>query len=221
MDNDTARETLALIREQGIIAIMRRLPRESLIRTAEALIKGGVRLIEVTFDQQGSINDTAEEIAALNAEFGGSACIGAGTVLTYPQLAAAREAGARYIISPDTNEDIVLATKKAGLVSMPGALTPTEVTHAHELGADMIKIFPAGQFGPGYFKALKAPLSHISLAAVGGVSYGDIGAFVKAGAEAFGISSGLFPAGAIEHRAYGEVLSMAQRYSAAFKEAVR
>ncbi len=219
--SSNAQNTLDLIRRHGIIAIMRRLPGDALLRTAEALLKGGVQLIEVAFDQNGSITDTAEAIARLAAEFSHELCLGAGTVLTYAQLSAAREAGARYIIAPDTNAEIIEATRAAGLVSIPGALTPTEISRAYALGAHMVKVFPAGQMGPGYFAAIKAPLSHIPLAAVGGVDVSDVRAYRRAGAEAFGISSRLISAEAVRCGVYGDITAKARAFSTAFTEALQ
>ena len=213
-------DTLSFIKRHGIITVLRGIPGDKLMRTARALYVGGVRLIEVTFDQLGSIDACANSIRALCGEFGCDVCIGAGTVMTKAQLVFAKEAGAKYIIAPNTDGDIVKMTKAAGLVSIPGALTPTEIVNAHSLGADMVKIFPAGQFGPKYFAALKAPLAHIPLAAVGGVTPDNLGAFKKAGAEAFGISTGIVKPEFLESGDYASITALASNFLEAFEKEI-
>ncbi|MEG1811375.1 MAG: bifunctional 4-hydroxy-2-oxoglutarate aldolase/2-dehydro-3-deoxy-phosphogluconate aldolase [Clostridia bacterium] len=208
-------DTFSLIKEHSIILIMRNLPKSKLLRAANALIRGGIRLVEVTFDQLGEMDDTAESIRTLIDEFGDALCIGAGTVMNIAQLKAAKQAGAKYIISPNTDPDVVCATKAAGLLSMPGALTPSEIVNAHALGADVVKIFPAGQMGLGYFSALRAPLAHIPLAAVGGVTPDNICAFRKAGAVAFGISTGILKQSLVDSGAYDDITAAALAYAAA------
>ena len=210
-------DTLNMIRHYGVIAVLRGIERDRLLRVANALRNGGVRLIEVTFDQSGSIEDTANAIAALTDEFSFTMCIGAGTVMTKPQLVFAKEAGAKYIISPNTDGEIVQMTKAAGLVSIPGAFTPTEVANAHALGADMVKIFPAGQLGPKYFSALKAPLKHIPLAAVGGITLDNLDEFQRAGAEAFGISTGIVKPEFLKNEDYGMIERVASLYVERFR----
>ena len=112
---------------------------------------------------------------------------GAGTVLKKSQIAQTKAAGGHFIISPDTNPDIITETKKEGLVSIPGALTPNEATLAHRCGADFVKLFPLTQLGVGYLKTICAPLSHISFLAVGGVRIGNILDYLHSGACGVGV----------------------------------
>lgn len=205
-------DILDTILESGIIAISRGFYGDDLKYTVAALARAGIRAFEVTFEQNGNIDNTAEAIKMLNAEFGESCAIGAGTVLTMEQLSAARYAGAEYIISPNVDIEIVGTTKKMGIVSIPGAMTPTEIISAHKAGADIVKLFPAGTLGVSYFKAVRAPLSHIRLAAVAGVTLENIADFKKAGACCFGISSGLFDRTLIKNGEFDEVERIAREY---------
>ena len=153
-------ETLA---EGRIIAIVRGIPSEKIGALAQALFSGGVTMMEVTFDQTrpDSWQDTCRAIELIGREFQGKILPGAGTVLTREQLILARDAGAKYIISPDVNEEVIRETKRLNLASFPGAMTPTEIAAAWRYGADAVKVFPAGKMGPDYFRAVRAPLKQI------------------------------------------------------------
>ena len=163
------------IEEEKIIVILRGYGYEDLYKTVGAMHEGGIRCCEVTYDSCGNIKDeqTAEHIARLCRDFP-DMLIGAGTVLTERQVELTAEAGGKYIISPDTNPDIIKKTVELGLVSIPGALTPSEATLAHRSGADFVKLFPNGEVRPTYLKALIAPLAHIKFLAVGGVNVTNI-----------------------------------------------
>ena len=182
------------IETDKIIAIVRGIYDERADRLAESLLRGGVRLMEFTFDQKDPVAciRAAACIERLSGRFRGEMCIGAGTVMTSEQADLAAEAGARFLISPDTNEDVIRLALSHGLVSIPGALTPTEIAAAHRLGADFVKVFPADFVGPSYFKAVRAPISHVKLLAVGGVGRENLSAFLSAGAAGAGIGSALF-----------------------------
>ena len=184
------KQTIDYILENKIIMIVRGVPTEQLVDLAEAMWRGGIRLMECTYDASGRIPDeeTARGIALLARHFEGRMLIGAGTVLKESQVALTCEAGGKFIISPDTNEAIIRETKRLGLVSIPGALTPTEATQAHRAGADFVKLFPVSQMGGAkYVKALCAPLSHIRFLAVGGVRCENLGEYQGSGAAGFGI----------------------------------
>lgn len=206
-------QTLEMIRQHKVIAILRGLPGEQLLDVAQALYEGGVRLIEVTFSQSGKCGDTAEAIHSLSEHFRGKACIGAGTVMTEQQLDAAHDAGAQYIISPHTDADIVRQTRRLGLVSMPGALTPTEIAFAHTCGADIVKLFPADTLGIEYIKAVRAPLSHIPLAAVGGVNEHNLRAFLEAGVCCVGVGSNIVKKSLLEAGDYAGITRLAALYA--------
>ena len=186
----------AIIREildTKIIAIVRGLPEAQAVPLAGALLAGGISLIEVTFNQAApeSFSATANAIAAIREAYGDQMRVGAGTVMSPAQLRMACDAGAGFIISPGVDEAVIRETRALGLVSLPGCMTPTECAAAHGYGADFIKIFPAGVLGPGYFKALLAPLAHLKFLAVGGVDSANIPDFLRAGALGFGVGGNL------------------------------
>ncbi|MBO5788687.1 MAG: bifunctional 4-hydroxy-2-oxoglutarate aldolase/2-dehydro-3-deoxy-phosphogluconate aldolase [Clostridia bacterium] len=183
------RQTLELIEQEKIIVILRGIPREKLLPLVSAMYEGGIRLVELTYDACGNIPDEeiADRISFLAKHFAGKMMFGAGTVLKKSQIAQTKAAGGHFIISPDTNPDIITETKKEGLVSIPGALTPSEATLAHRCGADFVKLFPLTQLGVGYLKTICAPLSHISFLAVGGVRIGNILDYLHSGACGVGV----------------------------------
>ena len=150
-------------------------------------------MMEVTFNQSrpDSFEATAKSIAALRSAFGERMLAGAGTVITAAQLELAKKAGALYIVSPNADPEIIKRTRELGLVSLPGAATPSECVIAHNAGADFIKLFPASDLGSNYLKAIKAPLSHIRFLAVGGVNEKNIAEFLKAGADGAGVGGNL------------------------------
>ena len=187
------KNTLDIITQNKVITICRRVYGEDLLRLADALYEGGIKLIEVTYDQAdpACTEKTCASIRALYERFGDNMMFGAGTVLTPDQVVASAEAGARYIISPNVDPDVIAKTKELGLVSIPGAMTPSEILSAHKLGADIVKLFPAGDLGVSYLKAIRAPISHVKLMAVGGVNESNAADFLKAGAVGLGIGGNL------------------------------
>ena len=150
-------------------------------------------MMEITFDQESpeGIKNTLDSITILNEQMHDEIALGAGTVLTAEQVELAYERGAGYVISPNVDQDVIQKTKELGMISIPGALTATEVVQARGYGADIVKLFPAGIWGAGYVKALCAPLSHIPIAAVGGIDENNILSFLKAGACCIGIGGSL------------------------------
>ncbi len=185
--------TLSFINEHKVIAIVRRLYGDDLLRLSDALVSGGVRLIECTFDQADPehIRKTSEAVSALCARHGSALLAGAGTVLNEAQVDAAFSAGAKYIISPNTNERVIRRTKELGMVSIPGAMTPTEILAAYDAGADLVKLFPATTLGFKYIKDIQAPISHVRLVATGGVNEENFGQYLDIGFAGAGISGRL------------------------------
>lgn len=201
-------KTIESILENKIIMIVRGVPTEKLVDLAEAMYRGGIRLMECTFDASGRTPDeeTARGIALLAKHFEGRMLIGAGTVLKKSQIALTKAAGGKFIISPDTNPEIIEETKAEGLVSIPGALTPSEVTLAHRAGADFVKLFPVSQIGgAAYVKALCAPLSHVRFLAVGGVRYENFAEYRGSGASGFGIGLAAEDRAALAQNAYDRI----------------
>lgn len=136
---------LERIKESKIIAIVRGIPSSSIVDLVEAMVKGGVSCVEVTFDQSSEekSKDSLKAISLIRETFGDRVAVGAGTVMTVEQVHQAVEAGAEYMISPNTNEAVIRETKKLGKISIPGACTPSEAADAYAWGADIVKIFPA------------------------------------------------------------------------------
>ena len=184
MREDVIKKTL----EKKIVVIVRGVFGEDCVKLAKALYEGGIELMEVTFDQSKpeAFSNTADTIRLLVKTFGDKMIFGAGTVTSVELVHMAKEAGAQFIVSPDTNEQVIRATIEAGMVSMPGAMTPTEIVSAHSYGADFIKVFPIGNLGASYLKAVKAPLNHIKMLAVGGVTEKNISEYMAAGADGAG-----------------------------------
>ncbi len=206
-------QVVSRIRKEKLIAIIRGIDTESCIKVADALYVGGIQLIEVTFNQKApsTFADTAAAIRAIQERFQGKVLAGVGTVMTREQVDLAANAGARYIISPDSNRDVISHTRALGLVSMPGALTPSEITSAYEWGADFVKVFPASNLGSSYIKALTAPISHIPLIAVGGVNESNLQSFLNAGCVGAGLGGQLVNKKWIENEQYENITQVAKR----------
>jgi len=181
------------VREGRIVAIIRGFAPDTCLRLAEQYGKAGIRLVEVTFNQKSpdTWKDTAAAIRAIRERFAGAVRVGAGTVLTEEQLSMCEQAGGEYMITPNVDVALIRECVKRGLVAMPGALTPSEAVAAHDAGASFVKIFPAGSLGPGYMKAVMAPLSHIPFLAVGGVGPDNVADFIKAGCVGAGVGGNL------------------------------
>lgn len=209
-----AMTTLEFVRKSKIIAIVRGLEPEYMLKLAEALYKGGVDLMEVTFDQTkpDTWKDTAAAIKAVGEAMEGKMLAGAGTVVTLEQLHMAADAGAKYIISPNMNPSIIRETKRMGLCSFPGAMTPSEIEEAHQAGADIVKVFPAGVLGAAYIKAIKAPLKHIDVMAVGGVNEKNTADFLKAGCCGVGVGGNLVNKDWIAAGEWGKITALAAEY---------
>ena len=186
-------EILAVIKQEKLISIIRGIDANYILPTIQALYEGGIKCVEITLDHtnQQSVFNSAASIRMATESFSEKMSIGAGTVLTPQEVLLVKEAGAQYIISPNADETVIKETKKLGLVSLPGAMTPSEIVAAHNWGADIVKVFPAGDLGPGYIKALKGPLGYIPLMAVGGVNLDNLEELFKAGAMGAGIGGNL------------------------------
>ena len=182
-----------IVREKRIIAIIRGFAPDICLKLAEAYANGGIGLVEVTFNQKApeTWKDTAAAIRAIKDRFAGSVRVGAGTVLTEEQLSLCEQAGGEYMITPSVNVLLIRDCVRRGLVAMPGALTPSEAVTAFDAGASFVKVFPAGSLGPGYVKAMMAPLGHIPFLAVGGISPDNVSDFIKAGCVGAGVGGNL------------------------------
>ena len=182
-----------IVKDSRVVAIIRGFSAETCVKLADAYRRGGIRLVEVTFNQRAleTWKDTAAAIRTIREEFAGEVRVGAGTVLTDEQLSICVDAGGEYIVTPNVKPDLIRSAVRRGLVAMPGALTPSEAVDAWEAGASFVKLFPAGSLGPDYVKAVRAPLSHIPFLAVGGVSPENVGEFIRAGCVGAGVGGNL------------------------------
>ena len=208
-------KVISLIEEAKIITTVRGVASDKLIPLVKAMYDGGIRLVECTYDASGKKSDeaVASDIKALADTFGDKMAIGAGTVMTEKQVELTKKAGGSFIISPDTNKEIIEKTVELGLVSIPGALTPSEVAMAHRYGADFIKVFPVDLFGSKYIKTLKAPLSNVKLLAVNGISDSNIREYLDAGASGVGVGSGIVNKDMIQSDNFEGITKLAQKYA--------
>ena len=186
-------KTLTAILESRIIAVIRCVKGERLIPMAKAFLLGGIDCVEITFDPSGekSEQDIASQISLLTSQFGDRLCVGAGTVTTAQQVQLAAEAGAKYIVSSGTVPEVIRATNQAGLVSIPGALTATEILAAYQAGGDIVKLFPASFVGTEYLDQIRVPLSDVPLMASGGINVWNMRAFLDAGCVCVAIGGSL------------------------------
>lgn len=203
------------IEENKIIVILRGFSEQELINTVAAMEKGGIKLVEVTFDQSGRVTDeeTANNIRAIKQYFNGRIRVGAGTVLTEEQVELAARAGAEFIISPDCCEGVIKKTRALGMVSIPGVFTPTEAANAHRYGADFAKLFPNSEVKPSYLKALAVPLSHIKFLAVGGVTPENMTEYFAAGAKGVGVATAIADKKSISSGNYEDITKRAQLFT--------
>ena len=208
------------IKREKIVAIVRGVSSDKLSKLLEALHNGGIRFVEITFDSSGKITDeqTAENINMLSRKFTGRLHIGAGTVVKKKQAQLAVTAGAEYLISPNVAEEVITYALEHGIVSIPGAMTPSEAVRAYDIGADFVKIFPSDSLGVGYIKALCAPLSNIPFMAVGGVNDKNIGNFLNAGVCCVGVGSNITPKDLIAAEDWDGISKLAKTYCYAVKK---
>ncbi len=209
-----------MIRRHKLIAILRGVQKDKVLPLAQALITGGVRILEFTFDhsEPDFAEDTCEKVATVRQAFGHELIIGCGTVLTVNEAEAAAEAGAELAISPHVDVEIIRRARALGMASIPGALTPTEIVTARSAGADFVKLFPAGELGLSYIKAILAPLGHIPLLAVGGVKPENVGAFLSAGVTGFGVGSQMVESAALEDGDYSRITQKALEFTKAITQ---
>ena len=210
-------EVLNALRKIGLVPVLRAESEEQALALATAIAAGGVNVMEVTMTVPGAVDLLAE----LKSEYGTKLLLGAGTVTTAEQADATIDAGAEFVVSPSFHPAVVAVTKARKKLSIPGALTPTEVVTAWDAGADYVKIFPCSAVGgASYLKSLLAPFPHLRLIPTGGVTLETAASFIKAGARALGVGGDLVNLAAIDQgrpeaitetaRAYLKVLAQAR-----------
>lgn len=213
--NDNGKTVLKKIGELGVVLVVRCETEDQAVNGISAVIAGGIRAVEITFTVPGAPG----VIRRVGHDLGDAVLLGAGTVLTAEEAEDAVDAGARYLIAPNTDEKVIGAAKRLGVPIIPGAFTPTEVVRAWDLGADAVKIFPASLGGPAYIRALRAPLPHIPLVPTGGVDERTVGEFFRAGAFAVGAGGALFDRKRLQVRDYAGMTEVAKRFMAALQAA--
>lgn len=211
---------ISAVKQEKLIAIVRGVESEKCLKVAQALYEGGIRLMEITYDQKNpqSWQQTAESIGAVAKAFEGKMFVGAGTVTCTELVELTHQNGGQFIISPDVDTDVIHRTVELGMVSMPGALTPTEVMTAYKAGAHFVKLFPAGVLGTSYLKAVKAPISHVDLLVVGGIDEKNVADFLKVGAAGAGIGGNLVNKAWVEAGEYEKITNVAKALVAAVQE---
>jgi Entner-Doudoroff aldolase len=203
-------DVLQRLKAVKVIALIRADSSDSLVDCAKALSAGGLNAIELTMTTPGAIEMTAKVSRELP-----DLLLGLGTVLDADTARAGIAAGAKFIVTPAVRPAVIEACRAAGVPILCGALTPTEAITAWELGADVIKIFPAEFFGPAYIKSLKAPFPQLQLLPTGGVTPETVGDFLKAGAFATAAGSALVSAAALKNRDWAAITTRAREFVAA------
>jgi 2-dehydro-3-deoxyphosphogluconate aldolase/(4S)-4-hydroxy-2-oxoglutarate aldolase len=200
-------KALLRIEKEKVVAIIRDKTAESALKSAEACLCGGLGVIEITLNTPGAL-EVIQELTQKYPE----TLFGAGTALDIESTEAAIRAGAKFIVSPHTDKSIITLCKKQGIMSCPGTSTPTEMLTAHNLGADLIKVFPIANLGgPSFIKNVRGPLSHLRLIPTGNVRIEDIEDYFKAGVFAVGLSGALFPKFAIQEGNYQKITEICRQ----------
>jgi len=215
--NRSTSEIIALLKNPGVIAIIRAGKLTDVVPMLEALVQGGIVAIEITMTAGNALDAIREGREAL----GDRCLVGVGTVLDTKICALAIEAGADFVVSPVCRTELVKIAHGADRPIMLGAFTPTEAQTAYEAGADFIKIFPSDTLGPLYIKALRAPLPHLCLVPTGGVRLDNVGEFLEAGCAAVGVGSSLVSADILRTANWPELSQRAEKFVKAAKIADR
>ena len=211
----TRAEATAEIETHGIVAVIRMQDTGRLRAVVDALAAGGVRALEVTMTVPRAIEMIREIAPTLPAGF----LFGAGTVLDAETAHRVIDAGAQFVVSPVFRRAVIDACHQHDVPALPGCMTPTEILEAWESGADIVKVFPATTFGPGYLKDVRAPLPQVKLMPTGGVTLDNAGEWIRAGAVAVGVGSALLDAAAIAAGDYQALEAGARRIVANVKAA--
>jgi 2-dehydro-3-deoxyphosphogluconate aldolase/(4S)-4-hydroxy-2-oxoglutarate aldolase len=211
-----AETTKEFLERVGLIPVLRAKSVAQGRAVVDAMIAGGVSVVEVTMTVPGAIDLLKE----LKREYGAALLLGSGTVITADQAQATIDAGAEFVVSPSLHPEVIAATKKSGKVSCPGALTPTEAITAWNAGADYVKIFPCSAVGgASYVKSLLAPFPHLKIISTGGVTLDTAASFIKAGARALGVGGDLVNLAAVDAGKPETITETARAYLKALAEA--
>ena len=187
MDHDRTRSALL---DARVIVVLRGISKERVLEVVGALERGGIKALEFALPHgEGSNQASVYKSIQKVREHYPCLLVGCGTVLSPEEAQEAAKSGALFAISPTYDREVITESRRLGLVSIPGAYSPTEIERAYRYGADIVKVFPAGELGPGFFKAMQGPLGHIPLAAVAGITPDNAQSFLDAGASCLGVSS--------------------------------
>ena len=189
-----------VVMENPLLAIMRNVPLNKTVPYAEAVVKGGVRFFEVAMNSK----DACEQIRILNDHFGDDVYIGAGTAITTKRVKDAVSVGAKFILTPSADRDVVLYCEENNIAMLPGVMTPTDVSFCLQHGFNTLKLFPAGELPAGYIKSLKGPFDEAEYVAIGGVNPDNIGEFFKQGYIGVGLASSIMPKMFVEENRFEE-----------------
>lgn len=212
------RDVLDAIRKSGIVPALRVETEKQALEALDALQEGGISVAEIALSTPGS----ATFLRAALARFASTMILGAGTVLDAETARISILEGAQFIVSPALNAETIQMCRRYSIAVLPGALTPTEVLTAWTAGADMVKVFPASALGgPEYIRALRAPMPHIELMPMGGVSLESAAAYLHGGAAALGVGSDLVSVRSLRNGNIGEIATAARRYRERIQEARR
>ena len=207
--------SMELLKKHRFVGIFRHIRPEYALRAAQAMYEGDVRIFEVTFDpsRAATIEETGSIIRQLRENFGTDVSVGAGTVLSVEFAQAAWAAGAEFIVAPNTDARVINFTKEKGMLSIPGAYTPTEIVNAYQLGADVVKIFPVLPDGEAYLKNVISPLSHIPFMVTGGINPDTIEKFLATGATAVAAGATIVTRELVEKGDYDTIRLNALRHT--------
>jgi len=201
-------EVLEKVKVLGLLAVIRGPSPELTVQMVEALVKGGVKGIEITY----STPKAEEVVKTLTSIYGDKILLGMGTLTEPGQAESAKAAGAKFLVSPMCQPALVEAMFNTSLLTMAGAFTPTEVFQAYQLGADVVKIFPGSLGGPAYIKALKGPFPYIPMMPTGGVSAANVKDWFAAGVVAVGAGSELCPPQLAKEGKFDEIRQKAAEF---------
>lgn len=209
------------LKREKFIALFRGLSLEQSKRAAQAVYEGGVRLIEVTFNPSdpATIDNTVAIMEAIRAEYGDEVGILAGTVVMPEYVVPAKQAGAEMIVAPNTDEEIIRLTHENGMLSAPGAFTPSEIVRAYRLGADVVKIYPIEPHNISYLKNILSPLSYIPFMPTGGVNPETAPEFIRMGAVAVGAGATVITPKALAENDWAAVTQNARLHLEAIRRA--
>lgn len=211
----TKTENMDIIRDTGIIAIVRIDTEFEIEPLFEAVRDGGIKVIEITMNTPNAI----KMIETVTKKFSDDMVIGVGTVLNSKTAKIAILSGAEFIVTPILRKDVITMCGKHSKIVIPGAFSPTEILDAWEYGADMVKVFPAGSLGSGYIKTIRGPLPQIKFVPTGGININNAGEFIKVGSTALGIGDSLINKKIVKEKRFDEIRELSAKFIKVVKEA--